>query len=186
MKRALPLLLLIVAAGCGSAQEKPTPTLAALLAHRKSVHFVLDGTATVELLPLLSQLRHVPPLQFHATGDASRLGLQARGGVRGAVSHAGTVVVSGDEAYVNANGTWYDLGSARAPANLLRNAHWRVTGNTLRGTLHLSTGQLQRLSGLSLPFGVEGADARVIVRLSRWGQRVTIKRPSGAIPLPHG
>lgn len=190
MRRALPLLAVLALAGCGGgheAQPKPqTPVLSAVLAHRKSVHFVLDGTAKVELESMLARLHHVPPFHIHAVGNASRSGLSARGAVDGELAAAGTVVVAGDKAYAGAGGTWYDLGSVRSLSEPLRSAHWNVAGDTLRGTLHLSTDQLERLSGLSLPFGVEGADAAVKIRLSRWGKPVSIRTPSGAVPLPSG
>lgn len=184
----MPLL-----AGCGShSKPKPAPTLSAVLAHEKSVHFVANGTVKIELQSLVAHLHHVPPFKLHADGDASRYGLKASGGVQGGVSGTGTAIVVGKEGFGRAQGTWYSLGDVTKAAQLLRGATWTSeTGpggrpRVLNASLHLTTNQLEQLSGLKLPFGVEGADVDLHLRLSRWGERVTITRPRYALPLPHG
>ena len=193
MKRALLLVVIVALAGCGSshrAQPRPkppeTPVLSDLLKQQKSVHFVLDGTIKVDEQSLLSHLHQVPPLHVHAAGDAARGGLKGGGSVEGEVSGSGTLLVAGKQAYGNAGGTWYRLGPVAPSATALRNAHWTRSGDTLHGAIHLSTDQLERLSGVSIPFGVDGADATVTVHLSRWGEPVSIQRPNRAVPLPSG
>ena len=193
MKRALPFVAVVALAGCGSshqAQSKPkpprTPVLSRLLARAHSVHFVLDGTIKVDEQSFLSHLHQVPPLHLHAAGAAARGGLKGSGSLKGEVSGSGTLVVAGTKAYARAAGTWYDLGQVETAAHALRGAQWERAGNSLRGTLHLSTGQLEQLSGVSMPFGVDGAHASVTIRLSRWGDPVAIKPPGTAVPLPSG
>jgi hypothetical protein len=200
VKRALPLFAFLALAGCGGSHEakpkpkpKPqTPVLSALLARRGSVHFVLHGTVKIDEQSLLSHLHQVPPLHVHAVGDASRYGLTASGSVQGEVSGSSRVVVSGPKAFGLAEGRWYSMGKVKPAADLLRSANWTVdrapdgTAQTLHGDLHASSDQLEQLSGVSVPFGVEGADATVTIHLSRWGEPVSIRRPGHAVPLPSG
>jgi hypothetical protein len=192
VRRALPLLAVVaLLAGCaGHPKPKPAPALSTLLAHGKSVHFVLDGTVKLDLQSILARLHHVPPFHIHAVGDASRLGLTAAGSVTGDVSGVGSVVLSGDKAYARTRGTWYDLGDVKSAADLLRGAHWTVESGqngrpqTLHCDLHLTTPQLEKVSGLGLPFGIDGADVAAVVHLSHWGEPVTITPPASAVPLP--
>jgi hypothetical protein len=199
VKRALPLLAVLSLAACGSshhARLKPkppgAPVLSDLLAHRHSVHFALDGTVKIDEQSLLSHLHQLPPFGIHGSGDASRYGLNATGNLSGEVSGRGTAVVAGPKAYARAGSPWYSLGKVKPIADLLRSANWTVDWDTagqprsVHGDLHVSTGQLEQLSGLSLPFGVDGADLSITIHLSRWGEPVHITRPRGASPLPHG
>jgi hypothetical protein len=192
-RRVLLLLSILALSGCGSSHRahsqhaRPlTPVLSTLLAHRHGVHFTLHGTITVDEQSLLSHLHQVPPLQLRAAGEASRDGLKGHGSLEGEVSGSGAVVVVGTRAYARTGGTWYDLGRVEAAARLLRGARWMRSGNTLRGALHLSARQLERISGARLPFGVEGADLGVTIHLSGQGERVRITRPRSPRPLPPG
>jgi len=192
MKRALMLVAVLALAGCGSshhAQPKPAPALSALLAREKSVHFVLDGTVKLDLNSILARLHPVPPFHVRAVGDASRLGLKMAGTVHGEVSGSGSGLWAGKRAYAEVGGTWYDLGGVKRPAKLLRGAQWTVSRGpggrprTLRGDLHLTTKQLEQVSGLSLPLGIDGADVSATIHLSRWGEPVTITSPGSSPPV---
>jgi hypothetical protein len=166
--------------------------LSELLARDRSVHFALNGTVKIDEQSLLSHLHQVPPFQLHAVGDASRSGLKATGSAEGEVSGSGTLVVVGKKGYARTEGAWYSVAAVKPEAELLRGAHWTVVRaadgkpQSLHGELHLSTDQLEQLSGVSMPFGVEGADATVTIHLSRWGEPVTVKAPGSAKPLPTG
>jgi hypothetical protein len=190
VRRVLPLLAVLTLAGCGSNHPKPrpAPALSTLLARAKTAHFVLDGTVKIELQSLLARLHPISPFHLHASGDASRSGLTANGVLHGDVSGSGRLVVAGKKAYAQLVDTWYELGRAKTAADLLRGAHWTVEPNSgrpraLHGRLHLTAQQLETLSGMKLPFGVEGADVSLNVRLSRWGEPVTIAPPRTSEPI---
>jgi len=191
VRRALPLLAVTaVLSSCGShATPQTTPSLSALLARGKSVHFVVDGTVKLDLNPILARLHPVPPFHVHGVGDASRLGLRADGTIHGDVSGTGTVVVAGNQAYARVGGAWYDLGTVRSAADLLHGAQWHGRGErprVLQDKLHVTSAQLEDLSGLSVPFGVDGAQAKLTIHLSRWGEHVSVSPPREHELLPFG
>jgi hypothetical protein len=137
---------------------------------------------------LLAHFHPITPFHLYASGDASRTGLTASGTLHGDVSGSGRLAVAGKNAYVHLADAWYDLGRAKTGAGMIRRAHWTVEPNSARpralhGRLHLTTQQLEMLSGVKLPFGVEGADIGLNVRLSRWGEPVTITAPASSGPF---
>ncbi len=199
MKRALALLAVLALAGCGSSEHaKPklpeAPVLSQLLESDKTVHFALDATVKIDESFLLSHLHQVPPFDLQARGNASTDGLEGSGSVNGEVSGTGRALVYGPKGYAQVGNTWYALGKINSVANLVRNAHWAVVRgpdgkpHVLHGALHLSTEQLESLSGLSIPFGIDGADVDMTLRLSEWGTLIeeVVKPPRSARPLPRG